>query len=154
MKEEEVIGANCPVNDKQVNEIVVRLIAMQVVFVGFAALYFQNPFISVFLLIDFAMRAFGFGQGSPLRYTAQKTVTHFQLGYKATNEAPKRFAATIGFFVSTIFTALLLFQFFVSASIVEGILLLFASLEAGFGICVGCIMYQKLNSWGLIKVSL
>lgn len=150
----EGVGVSCPVNDKQVNEIVVRMIAMQVVFAGLAALYFQNPYIAGFLFADFGLRAFGMNQWSPLKYLAQKTVTHFQLGYKATNEAPKKFAAAIGFFVVGLFTVLLFFQFFVSASLVGGILLLFASLEAGFGFCVGCIIYQKLSTWGLIKVSL
>lgn len=148
----EVIGASCPINEKQVNEIVIRMIAMQVVFVGLAALYFQNPYIAGFLFTDFGLRAFSMNQWSPLKYAAQKTVTHFQLGYKATNEAPKKFAATMGFFVVGLFTVLLFFQFFVSASLVGGILLLFASLEAGFGLCVGCIIYQKLSLWGFIKV--
>lgn len=152
MKEE--VGISCPVNDRRVNEIVIRMIAMQVVFIGLATLYFQNPFIAGFLFVDFGLRAFGLNQWSPLKYLAQKTVTHFQLGYKATNEAPKKFAASIGFFVVGLFTVLLFFQCFVSASLVGGILLLFASLEAGFGLCVGCIIYQKLNVLGFIKVSL
>lgn len=146
----EVIGASCLINEKQVNEIVIRMIAMQVVFVGLAALYFQNPYIAGFLFADFGLRAFGMNQWSPLKYAAQKTVTHFQLGYKATNEAPKKFAATVGFFVVGVFTVLLIFQFFVSASLVGGILLLFASLEAGFGLCVGCIIYQQLTRFKLI----
>ncbi|MNJ83106.1 hypothetical protein D3C87_05200 [compost metagenome] len=149
----EVIGASCPINEKQVNEIVIRMIAMEVVFIGLVALYFQNPYIAGLLFADFGLRAFGMNQWSPLKYAAQKTVTHFQLGYKATNEAPKKFAATMGFFVVGVFTGLLFFQFFVSASLVGGILLLFASLEAGFGLCVGCIIYQKLSIWGFIKVS-
>lgn len=140
----EVIGVSCPINDKQVNEIVIRMIAMQVIFVGFAALYFRNPYIAGLLFLDFGLRAFGLNQWSPLKYLAQKTVTHFQLGYKATNEAPKKFAATIGFFVVGLFTVLLFLQFFVSASLVGGILLLLASLEAGFGFCVGCMLYQQL----------
>jgi hypothetical protein len=96
------------------------------------------------LLIDFGFRAFGLSTYSPLKSIAQKTVTHFQLGYKATNEAPKKFAAAIGFFVVGTFSALLFFQFTLFASIIGGCLLLFASLEALCGICVGCIVYQQL----------
>lgn len=140
----EKAGISCPVNDKQVNEIVVRLIAMQVIFIGSAALYFQSWHIAGLLFADFGLRAFGFGQISPLKYIAQKSVTHFQLGYKATNEAPKKFAATVGFFVVGIFSLLLFLEFSISASIIGGFLLLFAVLESGFGICVGCMMYQQL----------
>lgn len=141
---EEVVGLSCPINDKQVNEIVVRLVGMQVIFVAVTALYFQNPYIALLLFVDFGLRGFGFSQFSPLKSIAQKTVTHFQLGYKATNEAPKKFAATIGFFVVGLFALLLFLEYSLSASILGGFLLLFASLESFFGICVGCIAYQQL----------
>ncbi len=140
----EKVGLSCPVNDKQVNEIVIRLVAMQVIFIGAAALYFQSWHIAVLLAADFGLRAFGFGQISPLKYIAQKTVTHFQLGYKATNEAPKKFAAAVGFFVVGLFSLLLFLEFLLSANILGGFLLLFASLESFFGICVGCMVYQQL----------
>ncbi|AEA43856.1 DUF4395 domain-containing protein [Fluviicola taffensis] len=148
MKEE--VGISCPINDKQVNEIVIRTIAMQVIFIGSAALFFQNPIIAVLLAIDFGLRAFGFGQWSALRYSAQKLVTHFKLGYKATNEAPKKFAATIGFVVMSIFSILLFLKLSVLATIIGGLLLLFATLEGGFGICVGCILYQQLTRFRLV----
>ncbi|MGV3613615.1 MAG: DUF4395 domain-containing protein [Fluviicola sp.] len=140
----EKVGLSCPVNDKQVNEIVVRLVAMQVVFIGATALYFQSWQISALLVADFGLRAFGFSQLSPLKYLAQKSVTHFQLGYKATNEAPKKFAAAVGFSVVGLFSLLLFLEFSLSAGIIGGFLLLFASLESFFGICVGCIIYQQL----------
>lgn len=140
----EKVSLSCPVNDKQVNEIVVRLVAMQVIFIAATAIYFQSWHIAVLLVADFGMRAFGFSQLSPLKYLAQKTVTHFQLGYKATNEAPKKFAATVGFFVVGFFSILLFFGFFLYAGIIGGFLLLFAALESFFGICVGCMMYQHL----------
>lgn len=146
----EKVGANCPINGKQVNEIVVRMIAMQVVFLVFTAWWFQNPLISGLLVLDFGLRAFGFSRYSPLRFLAQKTVLHFQLGYKAADEAPKKFAAAIGFFVAILLTALLQLHFAVSASLIGGILLLFASLEAGFGICVGCILYRQLGRFHII----
>lgn len=137
-------GLSCPVNDKQVNEIAIRLVAMQVLFLAATALYFQNVYVAGLLWIDFGMRAFGFGQLSPLKYIAQKTVAHFQLGYKATNDAPKRFAATVGFVVMGLFTCLLFLDYPIPANIIGGFLLLFAGLESLAGICVGCIMYQQL----------
>lgn len=146
----DVVGLSCPVNDKQVNEIVIRLVAMQVIFIAATALYFQNSYIAVLLLVDFGLRAFGFGQLSPLKYIAQKTVTHFQLGYKATNEAPKKFAAKIGFFVVALFAGVLFIQIqWLSFAIGAG-LVLFAILESGFGICVGCILYQQLARYKLV----
>ncbi|MNK08336.1 hypothetical protein D3C87_262690 [compost metagenome] len=146
----EQAGASCPVNGKQVNEIVIRMIAMQVIFIVLAALYFQNAYIAVLLFLDFGFRAFGIGQLSLLRYIAQKTVSHFQLGFKATNEAPKKFAATVGFFVVGALSAALFFHLTLPAGIIGGLLLLFASLEALFGICVGCILYQQLARFKLV----
>ena len=140
----EKVGIGCPVNDRQVNEIVIRLVAMQVIFVAATALYFQNSYIAVLLFADFGLRAFGFSAVSPLKYLAQKTVTHFQLGYKATNEAPKKFAATVGFLVVGLFSLLLFLELSLFTSIIGGFLLLFAALESGFGICVGCMIYQQL----------
>ena len=143
-------GASCPVNGKQVNEIVIRMIAMHVVFSILAALYFQNAYIAALLFFDFGFRAFGIGRFSLLRYSAQKTVTHFQLGYKATNEAPKKFAATVGFVVVGMFSAALFLELTLPAGIIGGILLLLASLEALFGICVGCIIYQQLARFKMV----
>ncbi|WP_343634692.1 DUF4395 domain-containing protein [Fluviicola sp.] len=140
----EKAGLSCPVNDKQVNEFVIRMVAMQVIFIAVTALYFQNALIAGLLLIDFGTRAFGFSQFSPLKYIAQKTVTHFHLGYKATNEAPKKFAAGVGFVVVGLFITLLLLEYAIPASIIGGLLILFAGLESVFGICVGCMMYQQL----------
>ena len=130
----EKVGLSCPVNDKQVNDIVIRLVAMQVIFIGATALYFQSWHIAALLFADFGLRAFGFDQLSPLKYVARKTVTHFHLGYKATNEAPKKFAALVGFFVVGFFSALLFLGFSLFANVIGGFLLLFAALESGFGI--------------------
>lgn len=141
----EKAGLSCPVNDKQVNEIVIRLVAMQVIFATVTALYFQSAYIAALLWIDFGARAFGFSQLSPLKYIAQKTVTHFQLGYKASNEAPKKFAATVGFVVVGTLTLLVFLEYSLTATIIGGFLLLFATLESVFGICVGCMAYQQLT---------
>lgn len=141
----EKTGLSCPVNDKQVNEIVIRLVAMQVLFIAATALYFQSALIAGLLLVDFGLRAFGFSQFSLLKYSSQKTVTHFQLGYKATNEAPKKFAAAVGFVVVGFFLILLFLEYAIPASIIGGSLILFAGLESFLGICVGCLAYQQLT---------
>jgi predicted secreted protein len=140
-------GTSCPVNDKQVNEIAIRLVAMQVIFITATALYFQTPYIAVLLVLDFGFRAFGFSHLSPLKFIAQKTVSHFQLGYKATNEAPKRFAAKVGLFVVTLFSVSIFLQIHWLSLLLGTGLLLFAVLESGFGICVGCIIYQQLTCY-------
>ena len=140
----EKTGLSCPVNGKQVNEIVIRLVAMQVIFIAATALYLQSAYVAALLWIDFGTRAFGFSQLSPLKYIAQKTVTHFQLGYKATDEAPKKFAAAIGFVVVGLLTFSLFFEWIIPSHIIGGFLLLFAGLESIIGICVGCIAYQRL----------
>lgn len=63
----EKVGLSCPVNSKQVNEIVIRLVALQVVFLAAIAMIFQNQYLAFVLLADFGLRAFGFSLYSPLK---------------------------------------------------------------------------------------
>lgn len=63
-------------------------------------------FIPFFLLIDFAIRGFGFGKWSILGLIAEKLVSILKLEQKPIYFPPKQFAAQVGFIFS-----LLLFCF-------------------------------------------
>lgn len=111
-------------------------------------IYIKTNFIGIpiFLLLDFAIRGFGFGKWSVLGFLAEKLVTLFKLEQKPIYFPPKQFAAQVGFIFSL---TLLLFNIFdINAIVISLILLICAGLEAFFNFCVGCYVY---NSYYHIK---
>ena len=111
-------------------------------------IYIKTNFIGIpiFLLLDFAIRGFGFGKWSVLGFLAEKLVTLFKLEQKPIYFPPKQFAAQVGFIFS--FTLLLFNIFDLNAIVISLILLICAGLEAFFNFCVGCYVY---NSYYHIK---
>ena len=89
---------------------------------------------------------------SPMGLLATKVVAPgLKLPVKLVPGPPKRFAQTIGLVFSV--TALILhFGFGLSgaASVVLGILALFAFLESAFAFCAGCLTFAVLMRLGLI----
>ena len=69
----------------------------------------------------------------------------FNIEEKLCNEAPKRFALYLGLGIIGFFTLLLLFSLIKMASVIIGILLLCAFLEAAFDYCIGCKIYQYIQ---------
>ena len=106
-------------------------------------IYIKTNFIGIpiFLLLDFAIRGFGFGKWSVLGFLAEKLVTLFKLEQKPIYFPPKQFAAQVGFIFS--FTLLLFNIFDLNAIVISLILLICAGLEAFFNFCVGCYVYNS-----------
>ena len=105
-------------------------------------IYIKTHFIiiSIFLLIDFALRGFGFGKYSILGFVAEKLVVLLKLKEKPIYFPPKQFAAQVGFLFSL---TLVVFNIFEINHIIESaILLICAGLEAFFNFCVGCYVYN------------
>ena len=105
-------------------------------------IYIKTSFIGIpiFLLLDFAIRGFGYGKWSVLGFLAEKLVTLFKLEQKPIYFPPKQFAAQVGFIFS--FMLLLLNIFDINAIVISLILLICAGLEAFFNFCVGCYVYN------------
>ena len=97
-------------------------------------------FIPFFLLIDFAVRGFGFGKWSILGLIAEKLVSILKLEQKPIYFPPKQFAAQVGFIFSLL---LLIFNIVeINSIIISIILLICAGLEAFANFCVGCYVYN------------
>lgn len=105
-------------------------------------IYIKTSFIGIpiFLLLDFAIRGFGYGKWSVLGFFAEKLVILFKLEQKPIYFPPKQFAAQVGFIFS--FTLLLFNIFDINAIVISLILLICAGLEAFFNFCVGCYVYN------------
>lgn len=136
---------SCPVSAERVNENVVRIIAFTVALMAIASMIFANYWAIVFLIFDFALRAFTTGKLSPLKFIAIKISDGLSLSPKMKDLAPKKFAATLGFIFCLLITATFLFDFYTLALILTSIMTVFALLESLFAICVGCHIYSFLQ---------
>jgi len=136
---------SCPVSAERINENVVRIIAFIVAVIAITCVVFSNYWAIVFLLLDFALRAFTIGKFSLLKFIAIKISNALSLSPKMKDLAPKKFAATLGFGFCLLITAVFLFDFYNAALIFTSIMIVFALLESLFAICVGCYIYSFLQ---------
>jgi Domain of unknown function (DUF4395) len=149
------LPVDCPVDFIPVNENKVRLTALWVLLLLLLLLSFpiwhrQGLFISIFLAIDFFLRAFNLGKYSPFNKLSELTVRLFHISNKSIDQAPKRFAAKIGFILSLVIIAFLLTGINTGALILAIIFALFAFLESFLGFCAGCYVYSFLKKLKLV----
>jgi len=100
-----------------------------------------NWIVPAFLTIDFFLRGFNFGKFSLLNFLSDKEVQLFGIKVKPIDQAPKRFAAKIGFIFSFAILASTAFSYFTTGISLAVILLVFAFLESFLGFCAGCYVY-------------
>jgi type IV secretory pathway VirB2 component (pilin) len=98
----------------------------------------------VFLMADFFIRAFTEIKFSPLSYASHHLSNAFHFPVRMIDKAPKIFAARLGFLMTIFITGLFVFGLKILSIIVAGIMIVFASLEFLFAICVGCMIYTYL----------
>lgn len=135
------LNITCPVSLGRTDENVVRIVALLTVIITAIILITNNYLLSLFLLVDFALRGFNFGKYSVLRFISKYVFETLNIKSKPIDSAPKLFAAKIGIvFASLIFIGqvLNLNVLLLSASLV---LIACAFLESVFGICLGCYFY-------------
>ena len=135
------IYAFCPVSDKKISEQVARLnggftVLLLIVFV------LSLSIIPVIVLwFDFLMRASDNSKYSLIAITSKSIVRYAGLHEVRINAGPKIFAARLGFIFSSLIVVSLIFNAFLPALVLTGILGLFSFLEATFGLCVACEIY-------------
>jgi len=131
----------CPVDFITVNENKVRLTALHVLLLSVVYVWLMHWSIAAFLTIDFFCRAFNWGKYSLLNLISEKEVQVFSVKSKPIDQAPKRFAAKIGFIFSLSILASMLFNYTNTAIVLSVILSMFAFLESFAGFCAGCYVY-------------
>lgn len=131
----------CPVSNEKVNERVTRLNALFAMIFIAAGWVFQSAVFPTVLMADFFIRAFTKSKFSPVSLASSLLVNTLGLEGKPIDKAPKIFAARLGLIMTLAITLLFLFGFPVAATVISAMLLILASLEFFFGICVGCIIY-------------
>ncbi len=138
-----------------VNETSARLVAGVVAVLAVVAIAFQQGWILPVLAYGFVARALTGPKLSPLAFVVTRLVTpriHAQHRY-APGPA-KRFAQTIGA-LFTVTASILWYPAgeHVAALVLTGIIAVFASLESGLGLCVGCKAFYLGMRLGIVPPS-
>jgi hypothetical protein len=135
-----------------VNETSARLVAGVAAVRAVAAIAFQQGWILPVLAYGFVARALTGPKLSPLALVATRVVTpRLHVSHRYSPGPAKRFAQTIGA-VFTVTASLLWFAAgrHTAALVLAGLIAVFASLESGFGICVGCKTFYLGMRLGLV----
>ena len=140
---------------RTVDDVTVRVIAAEVLVVAAVALATRQPWLYALLAADFTLRA-AFGPVlSPLaRLAAVGLRPRVPAAPRPTPGPPKRFAASIGAVLTVLATlAFSGLDWTVAGWVAGAAMVVFPLLEAGFGICAGCIAFSLLMRLGVIPRS-
>jgi hypothetical protein len=138
-----------------VNDVSARGVAAGTALIGLACLVLHQPWLMVVLAVQFALRVATGPRFEPLALLVTKVVTPaLPFEERPTPGPPKRFAQSIGLVVTTAASVL---YFVVGAELAAealiALLVVFATLESGFGLCVGCRIFGWLMRRGIIPES-
>ena len=125
----------------QLNENTVRIVALLVVIATLVTLAYSWVFLAAIIAVDFALRSFT-RVTSPLAYIAKSVSRYLKLKSKPIFAPPKKFAAALGFIFSVLIALFLYLNLLIPAYITGLILIICATLESAFNICLGCYVYN------------
>lgn len=135
-----------------VNETAVRVTATGVATMALLALTLQRPELLIVIAYGFVARTLTGPRLSPLAWLSTRVITPRLPGpHRLVAGPPKRFAQALGAAGSV--AAVLLYYaagWHLAAWVLAGMMVVLATLEAGFRICVGCMLYAALVRRGVI----
>ena len=136
------------------NETSARLVAAGVVLISAFFLLTNSILVLIALTYGFAARVAAGPVFSPLALFVTRIVTpKLNFNHKFVPGPPKRFAQTIGLTFAATALALTLLGFSTATQLVIAALIIAATLESVFAICLGCIMFSFLMKLGVIPQS-
>jgi hypothetical protein len=145
------LNYSCPITGDNRDNTTIRIVAGLVfaitgitIVTGLIASYSVAALIFALLGFDFIIRAFLLPKYSPLAKIGKGIASILNLKKLMVDSGPKIFAARIGVIFTLAGTILYALEYLTPATIVAGILLLFAGLEAFFNFCMGCWIYARL----------
>jgi hypothetical protein len=137
-----------------VDDVTIRLVAGAVLCVSLAAIALRAPWLFGVLAVDFVLRTALGPRWSPLARLAGLIRPWLRIAPRPTPGPPKRFAALMG----AVFTlAIPVFAYSGLSTVawtLAAIMVLFPSLEAFLGICVGCRVFGVLIRAGIVPESI
>ncbi|MHB8241531.1 MAG: DUF4395 domain-containing protein [Solirubrobacteraceae bacterium] len=135
-----------------VNEISARLVAGGVVLLSLATIIFDQRWATAVIAYGFLARGVSGPTLSPLGQLATRVIVpRLHVAARPVPGPPKRFAQAVGAVFSVSAAALALgFGLTTAAYVVLGLLIVAATLESVFGLCLGCKVFAALMRAGLI----
>lgn len=136
-----------------VNESAARSVAAMVVALCIATLAFQTQWLLWLLALGFAARVASGPRFSLFGQLATRVIAPRLGPARLVPGPPKRFAQAIG---ATLSIGAVVAFYLVSpivAWVLVGLILVAATLESVFGICLGCLIFGRLQAIGLIPAS-
>lgn len=134
-----------------VNEYAARVVAGFVAVLGLVAVVFELPWLAPVLAIGFALRVAAGPKLSPLGQLATKVIVpRLPLEPKLVPGPPKRFAQTVGLVFTTVATILFAVGAPTAGYVLLAFLVVAATLESVFGVCLGCLAFAQLMRVGVI----
>jgi Domain of unknown function (DUF4395) len=134
-----------------VNEKAVRATAAGVALLAAAALATQRPELLGLIAYGFLARVLAGPRLSPLAQLATRIVAPRLGPPRPVSGPPKRFAQALGAVASTAAVVAYLVGAHTLAFGLAGVMVVLASLESGFGICVGCLLHAQLARRGVVR---
>ena len=138
-----------------VNEVSARLVAGGVVLMCLAAIVFNQPWITAVIAYGFLARVLAGPTLSPLGQVVTRVVTpRLHVEPRLVPGTPKRFAQGMGAVMSIAACVLaLVFGLRLEAYLVLALLIVAATLESVFAICLGCKIFARLMQVGIVPES-
>jgi hypothetical protein len=136
-----------------VNEKAARTVATGVLVLAILTLVFRSPWLLGLLALGFVARVATGPTLSPLGQLATRVVAPRLGAPKLVPGPPKRFAQTIGAVVTVSAVIAYLLGAPTLSWILVGMVAVFAFAEAAFAFCVGCLIFARLQAWGVIPDS-
>ena len=138
-----------------VNEVAARTVAGGVVVLSLGTLLLSFAdhrflWLTVPIALGFVARVLTGPKLSPLGQLATKVVAPRIGREKLVPGPPKRFAQGIGAAVTTLSVVLVALGFVLGPQVLLAMMVVFATLESVFAICVGCIVFGYLMKRGVI----
>ena len=135
-----------------VNEISARLVAGGVVLLSGATIVLAQPWLTAVIAYGFLARVLSGPTLSPLGQLVTRVITpRLHVAARPVPGPPKRFAQAIGLVFSASAAVLALgFGLTSAAYMVLGLLIVAATLESVFGLCLGCKAFAVLMRAGVI----
>ena len=135
-----------------VNEVSARLVAGGVVLLSLAAIVLDQPWLTAVIAYGFVARVLTGPTLSPLGQLVTRVITpRLKLEARPVPGPPKRFAQGIGVVFSVTAAVLALgLGLDAAAYVVLGLLVVAATLESVFGLCLGCKAFAVLMRVGVI----
>lgn len=134
-----------------VNEVSARLVAGGVVVMGVVTIAFDVKWLTVVLAYGFIARVLTGPSLSPLGQLVTRVITpRLPAEPKLVAGPPKRFAQAIGVLFSVTSLALTVAGYWTAARVVLGLLVVAATLESVFALCLGCKVFGLLMRVGVV----